>query len=153
MPHLHLFPNKICICLYIIEKIERNEVFRGQLCPDDNDSLRVAECFTTPWFRTTWYLASAAFVCVASTCGRRSRTAGWPRGASLTCVCPQPCSSEGPEGPSGFLERLCFEMKKGYKETMLQLILSPIHIFLSDNYQVRYNPSRVERADWEPQGC
>ena len=90
---------------------------------------------------------------VASTCGRRSRTAGWPRGASLTCVCPQPCSSEGPEGPSGFLERLCFEMKKGYKETMLQLILSPIHIFLSDNYQVRYNPSRVERADWEPQGC
>ncbi|XP_030213365.1 bridge-like lipid transfer protein family member 1 isoform X7 [Gadus morhua] len=48
---------------------------------------------------------------------------------------PMPCSSEGPEGPSGFLERLCFEMKKGYKETMLQLILSPIHIFLSDNYQ------------------
>jgi hypothetical protein len=29
-------------------------------------------------------------------------------------------------------------MKKGYKETMLQLILSPIHIFLSDNYQVKY---------------
>ncbi|KAJ3613637.1 hypothetical protein NHX12_019883, partial [Muraenolepis orangiensis] len=48
---------------------------------------------------------------------------------------PMPCSSEGPEGPSGFLERLCFEMKKGYKETMLQLILSPVHIFLSDNYQ------------------
>uniref|UniRef100_A0A3Q3M6J8 KIAA1109 n=1 Tax=Mastacembelus armatus TaxID=205130 RepID=A0A3Q3M6J8_9TELE len=41
----------------------------------------------------------------------------------------------GPEGPSGFLERLCFEMKKGYKETMLQLLLSPIHIFISDNYQ------------------
>uniref|UniRef100_A0A4W6FBY2 KIAA1109 n=1 Tax=Lates calcarifer TaxID=8187 RepID=A0A4W6FBY2_LATCA len=32
-------------------------------------------------------------------------------------------------------ERLCFEMKKGYKETMLQLLLSPIHIFVSDNYQ------------------
>lgn len=48
----------------------------------------------------------------------------------------QHCSSEGPEGPSGFLERLCFEMKKGYKETMLQLLLSPIHIFVSDNYQV-----------------
>lgn len=27
-------------------------------------------------------------------------------------------------------------MKKGYKETMLQLLLSPIHIFISDNYQV-----------------
>lgn len=49
----------------------------------------------------------------------------------------QHCSSDGPEGPSGFLERLCFEMKKGYKETMLQLLLSPIHIFISDNYQVR----------------
>ncbi|XP_017281656.1 transmembrane protein KIAA1109 homolog isoform X11 [Kryptolebias marmoratus] len=48
---------------------------------------------------------------------------------------PVHCSSEGPEGPSGFLERLCFEMKKGYKETMLQMILSPIHIFVSDNYQ------------------
>lgn len=48
----------------------------------------------------------------------------------------QHCSSEGPEGPSGFLERLCFEMKKGYKETMLQLLLSPIHIFVSDNCQV-----------------
>lgn len=51
-------------------------------------------------------------------------------------LCLQHCSSEGPEGPSGFLERLCFEMKKGYKETMLQLLLSPIHIFVSDNYQV-----------------
>lgn len=49
----------------------------------------------------------------------------------------QHCSSDGPEGPSGFLERLCFEMKKGYKETMLQLLLSPIHIFVSDNYQVQ----------------
>uniref|UniRef100_A0A8D3AFL2 KIAA1109 n=1 Tax=Scophthalmus maximus TaxID=52904 RepID=A0A8D3AFL2_SCOMX len=48
---------------------------------------------------------------------------------------PIHCSSEGPEGPSGFLERLCFEMKKGYKETVLQLLLSPIHIFISDNYQ------------------
>nr|XP_061781040.1 bridge-like lipid transfer protein family member 1 isoform X3 [Nerophis lumbriciformis] len=48
---------------------------------------------------------------------------------------PMHCSSEGPEGPSGFLERLCFEMKKGYKETMLQLLLSPLHIFISDNYQ------------------
>lgn len=51
-------------------------------------------------------------------------------------LCLQHCSSEGPEGPSGFLERLCFEMKKGYKETMLQLLLSPIHIFVSDNCQV-----------------
>nr|XP_015825985.2 bridge-like lipid transfer protein family member 1 isoform X4 [Nothobranchius furzeri] len=48
---------------------------------------------------------------------------------------PVHCSSDGPEGPSGFLERLCFEMKKGYKETMLQMILSPVHIFISDNYQ------------------
>ncbi|XP_077476639.1 bridge-like lipid transfer protein family member 1 [Stigmatopora argus] len=48
---------------------------------------------------------------------------------------PMHCNSELPEGPSGFLERLCFEMKKGHKETMLQLLLSPIHIFVSDNYQ------------------
>uniref|UniRef100_A0A3Q1GWN0 Bridge-like lipid transfer protein family member 1 n=1 Tax=Acanthochromis polyacanthus TaxID=80966 RepID=A0A3Q1GWN0_9TELE len=48
---------------------------------------------------------------------------------------PMVRSMTGPEGPSGFLERLCFEMKKGYKETMLQLLLSPIHIFISDNYQ------------------
>ncbi|KAG9339853.1 hypothetical protein JZ751_022356 [Albula glossodonta] len=26
-------------------------------------------------------------------------------------------------------------MKKGYKETMLQLVLSPMHVFVSDNYQ------------------
>ena len=51
--------------------MERNKLFRGQLCPDDNDSLRVAECFTTPWFWTTWYLASAAFVCVAVDSGER----------------------------------------------------------------------------------
>ncbi|TRY60510.1 hypothetical protein DNTS_001480 [Danionella cerebrum] len=48
---------------------------------------------------------------------------------------PTHCSSDGPEGPTGFMERLCFEMKKGYKETMLQLVLSPIHLFISDNYQ------------------
>ncbi|XP_073775872.1 bridge-like lipid transfer protein family member 1 isoform X50 [Danio rerio] len=48
---------------------------------------------------------------------------------------PTHCSSDGPEGPTGFMERLCFEMKKGYKETMLQLVLSPVHVFVSDNYQ------------------
>uniref|UniRef100_A0A672MMB9 Bridge-like lipid transfer protein family member 1 C-terminal domain-containing protein n=1 Tax=Sinocyclocheilus grahami TaxID=75366 RepID=A0A672MMB9_SINGR len=48
---------------------------------------------------------------------------------------PTHCSSDGPGGPTGFLERLCFEMKKGYKETMLQLVLSPLHVFVSDNYQ------------------
>lgn len=48
----------------------------------------------------------------------------------------QHCSSDGPECPTVFLERLCFEMKKGYKETMLQLVLSPVNLFLNDNYQV-----------------
>ncbi|XP_051507194.1 transmembrane protein KIAA1109 homolog isoform X2 [Myxocyprinus asiaticus] len=48
---------------------------------------------------------------------------------------PTHCSSDGPEGPTGFMERLCFEMKKGYKETILQLVLSPLHVFVSDNYQ------------------
>ncbi|XP_041130046.1 transmembrane protein KIAA1109-like isoform X4 [Polyodon spathula] len=48
---------------------------------------------------------------------------------------PVHCSSDGPECPAAYLERLCFEMKKGYKETMLQLVLSPVHIFLSDSYQ------------------
>ncbi|GCC34930.1 hypothetical protein chiPu_0013407 [Chiloscyllium punctatum] len=47
---------------------------------------------------------------------------------------PVHCSSDGAECPTAFLERLCFEMKKGYKETMLQLILSPIYIFVSDSY-------------------
>ncbi|XP_076156832.1 bridge-like lipid transfer protein family member 1 isoform X6 [Alosa pseudoharengus] len=48
---------------------------------------------------------------------------------------PIHCSSDGPEGPAGFMERLCFEMKKTYKETFLQLVLSPLHVFVSDNYQ------------------
>ncbi|XP_076830292.1 bridge-like lipid transfer protein family member 1 isoform X4 [Brachyhypopomus gauderio] len=48
---------------------------------------------------------------------------------------PTHCSSDSPEGPAGYLERLCFEMKKGYKETLLQLVLSPLHLFVSDNYQ------------------
>ncbi|KAJ6668797.1 hypothetical protein lerEdw1_012281 [Lerista edwardsae] len=48
---------------------------------------------------------------------------------------PVHCSSEGPECPTAFLERLCFEMKKGYRETMLQLVLSPVNLFLNDNYQ------------------
>ncbi|XP_059821063.1 bridge-like lipid transfer protein family member 1 [Hypanus sabinus] len=47
---------------------------------------------------------------------------------------PVHCSGDGSECPSAFLERLCFEMKKGYKETMLQLILSPVYVFVSDNY-------------------
>ncbi|XP_058888337.1 bridge-like lipid transfer protein family member 1 isoform X4 [Acipenser ruthenus] len=48
---------------------------------------------------------------------------------------PVHCSSDGSECPTAYMERLCFEMKKGYKETMLQLVLSPVHIFMSDNYQ------------------
>ncbi|XP_032080337.1 transmembrane protein KIAA1109 homolog isoform X9 [Thamnophis elegans] len=48
---------------------------------------------------------------------------------------PVHCSSDVPECPTAFLERLCFEMKKGYKETMLQLVLSPLNIFLNDSYQ------------------
>ncbi|XP_030626570.1 bridge-like lipid transfer protein family member 1 [Chanos chanos] len=48
---------------------------------------------------------------------------------------PTHCGGDGPEGPTGFMERLCFEMKKGYKETLLQLVLSPIHVFVSDNHQ------------------
>ncbi|XP_041120866.1 transmembrane protein KIAA1109-like isoform X5 [Polyodon spathula] len=48
---------------------------------------------------------------------------------------PVHCSSDGPECPTAYVERLCFEMKKGYKETMLQLVLSPVQIFMSDIYQ------------------
>nr|XP_033794435.1 transmembrane protein KIAA1109 homolog isoform X3 [Geotrypetes seraphini] len=48
---------------------------------------------------------------------------------------PVHCGTDGPECPSAFLERLCFEMKKGYRETMLQLILSPLYIFVNDTYQ------------------
>ncbi|CAH2300868.1 Hypothetical predicted protein [Pelobates cultripes] len=43
--------------------------------------------------------------------------------------------NDGPECPTVFLERLCFEMKKTYRETFLQLVLSPLHIFVNDNYQ------------------
>ncbi|XP_060035101.1 bridge-like lipid transfer protein family member 1 isoform X6 [Erinaceus europaeus] len=46
-------------------------------------------------------------------------------------------TADGPECPSAFLERLCFEMKKGFRETMLQLVLSPLSVFVSDNYQQR----------------
>ncbi|KAM9476517.1 bridge-like lipid transfer protein family member 1 isoform 2-T2 [Clarias gariepinus] len=48
---------------------------------------------------------------------------------------PTHCNSDSLDGPTGYLERLCFEMKKGYKETLLQLILSPLHVFVSDSYQ------------------
>ncbi|XP_041436679.1 KIAA1109 L homeolog isoform X7 [Xenopus laevis] len=48
---------------------------------------------------------------------------------------PVHCGNDGPECPNVFLERLCFEMKKTYRETVLQLVLSPVYIFLSDNYQ------------------
>ncbi|XP_054546358.1 bridge-like lipid transfer protein family member 1 isoform X3 [Talpa occidentalis] len=44
-------------------------------------------------------------------------------------------TADGPECPTAFLERLCFEMKKGFRETMLQLVLSPLNVFVSDNYQ------------------
>ncbi|XP_034627354.1 transmembrane protein KIAA1109 homolog [Trachemys scripta elegans] len=44
-------------------------------------------------------------------------------------------STDGPECPTAFLERLCFEMKKGFRETMLQLVLSPLNLFLNDSYQ------------------
>lgn len=74
------------------------------------------------------------FWCLAGTdISFRNRKCGCKSGLYS---CLQHCSSDGPEGPTGFLERLCFEMKKGYKETMLQLVLSPLHVFVSDNYQV-----------------
>ncbi|ELW62631.1 hypothetical protein TREES_T100015065 [Tupaia chinensis] len=47
-------------------------------------------------------------------------------------------TTDGPECPTAFLERLCFEMKKGFRETMLQLVLSPLNVFVSDNYQSGY---------------
>ncbi|XP_023376197.1 uncharacterized protein KIAA1109 homolog [Pteropus vampyrus] len=46
-------------------------------------------------------------------------------------------TTDGPECPTAFLERLCFEMKKGFRETMLQLVLSPLTVCVSDNYQQR----------------
>ncbi|KAG8511214.1 Transmembrane protein, partial [Galemys pyrenaicus] len=49
-------------------------------------------------------------------------------------------TADGPECPTAFLERLCFEMKKGLCETMLQLVLSPLNVFVSDNYQVATVP-------------
>ncbi|XP_077332983.1 bridge-like lipid transfer protein family member 1 isoform X14 [Lithobates pipiens] len=48
---------------------------------------------------------------------------------------PVHCSNDAPECPTAFLERLCFEMKKTYRETFLQLVLSPVYIFVNDNYQ------------------
>ncbi|KAM9329723.1 bridge-like lipid transfer protein family member 1 [Gastrophryne carolinensis] len=48
---------------------------------------------------------------------------------------PVHCVNDGPECPTAYLERLCFEMKKTYRETFLQLVLSPVYIFVHDNYQ------------------
>ncbi|KAM4709465.1 bridge-like lipid transfer protein family member 1 [Discoglossus pictus] len=48
---------------------------------------------------------------------------------------PVHCSNDGPDCPTAFMERLCFEMKKTYRETFLQLVLSPLYIFVNDNYQ------------------
>ncbi|CAJ0968809.1 unnamed protein product, partial [Ranitomeya imitator] len=45
------------------------------------------------------------------------------------------CGNDGPDCPTSYLERLCFEMKKTYRETFLQLVLSPVYIFVNDNYQ------------------
>ncbi|RWS26602.1 uncharacterized protein B4U80_02673, partial [Leptotrombidium deliense] len=38
------------------------------------------------------------------------------------------CSADDPPCPHIYLERLCFEMKKGYRETKLQLLLSPVFL-------------------------
>nr|XP_060511804.1 bridge-like lipid transfer protein family member 1 [Panthera onca] len=54
-------------------------------------------------------------------------------------------TTDGPECPTAFLERLCFEMKKGFRETMLQLVLSPLNVFVSDNYQQRPSVDEVLR--------
>ncbi|XP_069098559.1 bridge-like lipid transfer protein family member 1 isoform X3 [Pleurodeles waltl] len=48
---------------------------------------------------------------------------------------PVHCGTDGPECPTVFFERLCFEMKKVYRETVLQLVLSPLYIFVNDSYQ------------------
>ncbi|XP_048858560.1 transmembrane protein KIAA1109 homolog isoform X2 [Brienomyrus brachyistius] len=48
---------------------------------------------------------------------------------------PVHCDAERLECPQGYMERFCFEMKKSYRETLLQLILSPIHVFVSEGYQ------------------
>ncbi|KAJ8780452.1 hypothetical protein J1605_011716 [Eschrichtius robustus] len=53
-------------------------------------------------------------------------------------LCIKHGTTDGPECPTAFLERLCFEMKKGFRETMLQLVLSPLNVFVSDNYQSYY---------------
>ncbi|XP_018416620.1 PREDICTED: uncharacterized protein KIAA1109 homolog, partial [Nanorana parkeri] len=50
---------------------------------------------------------------------------------------PVHCGNDGPECPTAFVERLCFEMKKTYGETFLQLVLSPLYIFVNDNYMQR----------------
>nr|CAD7425599.1 unnamed protein product [Timema monikensis] len=44
------------------------------------------------------------------------------------------CSDEDPTCPMILLERLGFEMKKSYKETQLQLLLSPSTLLVSDTY-------------------
>ncbi|XP_006866349.1 PREDICTED: uncharacterized protein KIAA1109 homolog [Chrysochloris asiatica] len=54
-------------------------------------------------------------------------------------------TTDGHECPTAFLERLCFEMKKGFRETMLQLVLSPLNVFVSDNYQQRPSVDEVLR--------
>lgn len=49
----------------------------------------------------------------------------------------QDCTEKDPPCPIILLERFGFEMKKGYKETQLQLLLSPAVLLSSDKLSGR----------------
>lgn len=50
--------------------------------------------------------------------------------------------------PSIMLDRLCFEMDKAYKETKLQLLLSPVILIAKDTVSVSVIPVCIYSSAW-----
>lgn len=51
--------------------------------------------------------------------------------------------------PSIMLDRLCFEMDKAYKETKLQLLLSPVILIAKDTVSVSVSPLCIYSSAWQ----
>ncbi|XP_077984720.1 bridge-like lipid transfer protein family member 1 [Glandiceps talaboti] len=62
----------------------------------------------------------------------------------VTGYFPKHCGDKDGAIPTGHLEQLCFEMHKSYKETKLQLLISPVTLLLSDTFAVSHLLQRPE---------
>ena len=52
--------------------------------------------------------------------------------SDVNCLLEQNCTERDPPCPVILVERFGFEMKKGYRETQLQVLLSPAILLISD---------------------